>query len=188
MYVNESRRVPFLHFSALCDFFWKKKIFQKFQFFRKKIFCAFWALDMAPTLDVPVLFTICLTLIFSQELSVATAIKDLGIHIDNKLSWDTHVHNQTAACFKFQTFWSGIFHFDMRLPKFYNENKISFLSILLSGSCAWYARTRKLDRSEKNQRLCFSWIFGSNECSKVWTLFDFLPTCLQLIRNDLIRL
>ena len=59
---------------------------------------------MAPTLDVPVLFTICLTLIFSQELSVATAIKDLGILIDNKLSWDTHVHNQTAACFKFQTF------------------------------------------------------------------------------------
>ena len=27
---------PLLHFSALCDFFWKKKIFQKFQFFSKK--------------------------------------------------------------------------------------------------------------------------------------------------------
>ena len=30
---------------------------QKFQvFFQKKVFCAFWALDIAPTLDVPVLF------------------------------------------------------------------------------------------------------------------------------------
>ena len=27
---------PLLHFSALCDFFWKKKFFQKFQFFSKK--------------------------------------------------------------------------------------------------------------------------------------------------------
>ena len=29
---------------------------QKFQVFFKKVFCAFWALDIAPTLDVPVLF------------------------------------------------------------------------------------------------------------------------------------
>ena len=36
MFVDESRRVPLLHFSALCDFFWKN-------------------LDMAPTLDVLVL-------------------------------------------------------------------------------------------------------------------------------------
>ena len=27
---------PLLHFLALCDFFWKKKFFQKFQFFSKK--------------------------------------------------------------------------------------------------------------------------------------------------------
>ena len=27
---------PLLHFSALCDFFWKKIFFQKFQFFSKK--------------------------------------------------------------------------------------------------------------------------------------------------------
>ena len=27
---------PLLHFSALCDFFWKKNFFQKFQFFSKK--------------------------------------------------------------------------------------------------------------------------------------------------------
>ena len=47
---------PLLHFSALCDFFWKKNFFQKFQFFPKKVFYAFWALDMAPTLDVLVLF------------------------------------------------------------------------------------------------------------------------------------
>ena len=47
---------PLLHFSALCDFFWKKIFFQKFHFFSKKVFYAFWALDMAPTLDVLVLF------------------------------------------------------------------------------------------------------------------------------------
>ena len=43
---------PLLHFSALCDIFWKKRI-QKIHL--KKI-CPFWALDIAPTLDVPVLF------------------------------------------------------------------------------------------------------------------------------------
>ena len=56
MYVNKSRRAPLLHFSALCDFFERKKFFKNFNFFPKKIFCAFRALDMAPTLDVPVLF------------------------------------------------------------------------------------------------------------------------------------
>ena len=39
------KRSPFLHFSALCDIF-------KFQ----KMFCVFWALDIAPTLNVLVLF------------------------------------------------------------------------------------------------------------------------------------
>ena len=48
---------PLLYFSALYDIFWKKN--QKFQvFFQKKVFCAFWGLDIAPTLDVPVLFDI----------------------------------------------------------------------------------------------------------------------------------
>ena len=38
--------------------FLKEKI-QKFQvFFQKKVFCAFRALDIAPTLDIPVLFQI----------------------------------------------------------------------------------------------------------------------------------
>ena len=50
-----------LHFSALCDIFRKKKIFKNFKFFFKKVFCAFWALDIAPTLDVPVLFFQVLT-------------------------------------------------------------------------------------------------------------------------------
>ena len=43
MYVNISKRVPLLHFSTL------------WYIFRKKMFCAFWALDIAPTLDVLVL-------------------------------------------------------------------------------------------------------------------------------------
>ena len=48
---------PLLRFLALCDIFWKEK-FKNFKFFSKKIFCAFWALGIAPTLDVPVLFHI----------------------------------------------------------------------------------------------------------------------------------
>ena len=36
MFVNKSRRVPLLHFSALCDFFWKKIFFKNFNFFSKK--------------------------------------------------------------------------------------------------------------------------------------------------------
>ena len=66
MYVNKSQRVPLLHFSALCDFFFERIFFFKnYKFFSKKIFCSFWALDMAPTLDVLVLFlqTTILTLI-----------------------------------------------------------------------------------------------------------------------------
>ena len=41
---------PFYIFRHYATFFERKKI-QKFQFFFK-MFCAFWALDMAPTLDV----------------------------------------------------------------------------------------------------------------------------------------
>ena len=39
-------------------FFWEKNFFRKFTFFSKKMFCAFWTLDMAPILDVLVLLTI----------------------------------------------------------------------------------------------------------------------------------
>ena len=53
---------PLLHFSALCDFFWKKNFFKNFNFFPKKVFYAFWALDMAPTLDVLVLLRFVLWL------------------------------------------------------------------------------------------------------------------------------
>ena len=35
---------PLLHFSALCDFFWKNFFFQKFMFFSKKIFLRFLSL------------------------------------------------------------------------------------------------------------------------------------------------
>ena len=58
MRVYKSKRVPLLHFSALCDIF-RKNFFSKISsFFPKKMFCAFWALDIAPTWDVPVLFTL----------------------------------------------------------------------------------------------------------------------------------
>ena len=46
--------------------FLKEKKSKNFKFFLKNVFCAFWALDIAPTLDVPVLFflqTTILTLI-----------------------------------------------------------------------------------------------------------------------------
>ena len=55
MFINQ-KGSPLLHFSALCDIF-RKKFFSKIpSFFPKKMFCAFWALDIAPTWDVPVLF------------------------------------------------------------------------------------------------------------------------------------
>ena len=47
---------PFYIFRHYATFFERKKFFKNFNFFPKKIFCAFRALDMAPTLDVPVLF------------------------------------------------------------------------------------------------------------------------------------
>ena len=36
MYVNKCRRVPLLHFSALCDFFERKKFFKNLNFFSNK--------------------------------------------------------------------------------------------------------------------------------------------------------
>ena len=58
VFINQ-KRSPLLHFSALCDIFWKNFFFRKIQvFFPKKLFCAFWALDIAPTWDVPVLLEI----------------------------------------------------------------------------------------------------------------------------------
>ena len=48
---------PLLPFSVLCDIFREKNFFENFKVFFQKMVCAFWALDIAPTLDVPVLFT-----------------------------------------------------------------------------------------------------------------------------------
>ena len=47
---------PFYLFRHYATFFERKKFFKNFNFFPKNIFCAFRALDMARTLDVPVLF------------------------------------------------------------------------------------------------------------------------------------
>ena len=88
MYVNESPRVPPFHFLALCDIFkfyfvpsrepvifqsyraWKshfgclESVFKAFHEYVLSIFrklCASWALDIAPTLDVPVLLGFSVT-------------------------------------------------------------------------------------------------------------------------------
>ena len=45
-------RSPLLHFMALLNIFQKKKIQKLHGFFPKKMFSAFRALDIAPTLDV----------------------------------------------------------------------------------------------------------------------------------------
>ena len=46
----EIKKGPLFYiFSALCDIFRKKNFFENFKFFSKKMFCAFWALDIAPT-------------------------------------------------------------------------------------------------------------------------------------------
>ena len=45
----------------------EKKFFKNFNFFPKKVFYAFWALDMAPTLDVLVLFCIYITLPYKKR-------------------------------------------------------------------------------------------------------------------------
>ena len=55
MYVNKSRRSPFYIFRHYATFFERKNFSKISRFFSKKLFCAFWALDMAPTLDVLVL-------------------------------------------------------------------------------------------------------------------------------------
>ena len=51
--------------------FLKEKNFQKFQFFFQKMFCAFWSLDMAPTLDVLVLFNRRFIEIKQREFHIA---------------------------------------------------------------------------------------------------------------------
>ena len=56
-FVNKSRRVPpFTFFGTMRLLLKEKFFFKNFNFFPKKVFYAFWALDMAPTLDVLVLF------------------------------------------------------------------------------------------------------------------------------------
>ena len=79
MRVYKSKRVPLLHFSALCDIFRKNFFSQKFQvFFPKEMFCAFWALDIAPTWDVPDLFSHTrLPMFFSDQ-------KFEGVNLDGR--------------------------------------------------------------------------------------------------------
>ena len=57
MYVNKSQRAPFYIFRR-CATFPKEIRIENFKFFSKNMFSAFWALDIAPTLDVPVLFSL----------------------------------------------------------------------------------------------------------------------------------
>ena len=47
---------PFYIFRHYATFSERNFFFENFEFFSKKMFCAFWALDIAPTWDVPVLF------------------------------------------------------------------------------------------------------------------------------------
>ena len=49
---------PFYIFRHYATSFERKIFFENFNFFPKKVFYAFWALDMAPTLDVLVLFIV----------------------------------------------------------------------------------------------------------------------------------
>ena len=55
MHVWKSKRVPSSTFFGTVRHF-PEKIFRKFPIFFQKMFCAFWALDIAPTLDVAVFF------------------------------------------------------------------------------------------------------------------------------------
>ena len=55
----EIKKGPLFYIFRHCATFSESKIFSKISsFFPKKMFCAFWALDIAPTLDVPVLLNI----------------------------------------------------------------------------------------------------------------------------------
>ena len=54
VFINQ-KGPPFTFFGTVRPFP-KEFFFENFKFFPKKMFCAFWALDIAPTWDVPVLF------------------------------------------------------------------------------------------------------------------------------------
>ena len=63
--------VPFYIFWHCATFSERRKFFENFKSFSKKMFCAFWASDIAPTWDVPVLLVLsrlvvnCLASIFN---------------------------------------------------------------------------------------------------------------------------
>ena len=102
--IGRDYRVPpfdfFDFFSALCDIFLKNFFFENFKFFSKKMFCAFWALDIAPTLDVLVLFNRC----FMLDVVI------LGIFIDSEIK--VHLFSFVIMrCNKKSLLYCGLRHF-----------------------------------------------------------------------------
>ena len=81
MLVYKSKRVPLLHlkcFATECLF-----INQKGSPFTFKMFCAFWALDIAPTWDVPVLF--------DKPVPYERSCTCSRIHLDSCLRFREHI-------------------------------------------------------------------------------------------------
>ena len=63
MFNNQSKFSPFYIFWHYAAFSESKNMIISLKYFWKKVFCAFWGLDIAPTLDVLVLLAIALTLL-----------------------------------------------------------------------------------------------------------------------------
>ena len=101
MYVNKFQRVPPFTFFGTMRLFLKEKFFSKItSFFPEKMFCAFWVLDMAPTLDVLVLLLNEKSIIFnfkSTFFSLQKTIFAQQAKLEKYISWKTGMFVQKVS-------------------------------------------------------------------------------------------
>ena len=115
-------------------------------------------------------------------------IKDLGLLIDNRLCWDSHIKYQLHKCSQILALIKRSVPFGLSCWRKLQLYQSLILSILLYCSEVWCPSVTSLKKLEAFQKKFFRWLNPSasyQECLKTW---NFLPLCYILIEKDMLLL
>ena len=129
-----------------------------------------------------------ITMILGASVQWAVKQKDLGIIVDEKLSWDAHISEKLSKALK--TFYHIRRNCCVRSPQAKTAMyKSMILPVFASGSQAWHPNLSMIRKIKAFQNRMVRWILGY-DCSHDFglTTTDFQPIPLYLQLCDLLML
>ena len=121
-----------------------------------------------------------------ENIRVTTSVIELGVLINNKLSWSDRLDLKLVKCYR-------IFHYIKRNIHFCAPTRVKLtiyktclLSILLYNSQVWYPSTLYLRKIERLHKRAMYWITGKSNYSESLSYLRELPLCYRLIFADLL--